>query len=573
MATFLFSCADSSRNTAILQQAEVQMKSSPDSALALLDSLLMYSGRLSKGQEMRCRMHRLNALNKTGKIYTVADARPLISYFDRHGSANERMLAYYLLGRAHSVNNETPEALQCYHDAIECVDTTQADCDYYQLGLAHVQMAEIFMQQMLPEKELVSFRKAVHCAYLDGDTLTALQLSEFVMACYEELHQYDRVLMLSDSVHERYLQLGYPQQAAASLFMPIYVNTVVFHDTVASANLMYEYERHSNCFDSSGHIRQVYVLYYYVKGLYYLDRKEYGLAESMFRDLLHRADNANDKEAAYKGLMMLSEKKQETDSVAKYAKICYAMQDSLFMSRSAGAVLYMQSMYDYNRHKDAAVKEASISDRRKVVILILFFVLVFTLLIVYHVIKRIQKDKQEQIRNINTQYNLTLLRYRKMQAELAVMEKENEKNSLLVMNKQAEIDELRATLPNYHEEHEFFGIWSIDDDLSDNKIVSGFHFMASTGKVPSSQDWNDLKGLLMLYSPKFIELLMQSTSKLSFNEMGICMLVKLRFVPSELVVLLNMKPQAIVNVRSRLLTKLFGERGGARDFDTRIQNF
>ena len=44
------------------------------------------------------------------------------------------MPAYYLLGRAYHEHGEAPMALQCYHDAIDCADTTAADCDYAQLA-------------------------------------------------------------------------------------------------------------------------------------------------------------------------------------------------------------------------------------------------------------------------------------------------------------------------------------------------------------------------------------------------------------------------------------------------------
>ena len=45
----------------------------------------------------------------------------------------------------------------------------------------------------------------------------------------------------------------------------------------------------------------------------------------------------------------------------------------------------------------------------------------------------------------------------------------------------------------------------------------------------------------------------------------------MRFQPSEIAVLVGASPQTVTNSRTRLLGKIFGEKGGARDFDRRIR--
>jgi putative tetratricopeptide repeat-containing domain protein len=49
------------------------------------------------------------------------------------------------------------------------------------------------------------------------------------------------------------------------------------------------------------------------------------------------------------------------------------------------------------------------------------------------------------------------------------------------------------------------------------------------------------------------------------------MLIRLRFIPSELSALLGISPQSVTNMRQRLLQKLFHEKGGAKDFDEKIR--
>ncbi|MDO4981573.1 MAG: hypothetical protein Q4E58_11795, partial [Prevotellaceae bacterium] len=45
-------------------------------------------------------------------------ALTLTSYFDSHGTPNERMRAHYILGCAYRDLGEAPRALECYNDAV-----------------------------------------------------------------------------------------------------------------------------------------------------------------------------------------------------------------------------------------------------------------------------------------------------------------------------------------------------------------------------------------------------------------------------------------------------------------------
>ena len=67
-----------------------------------------------------------------------------------------------------------------------------------------------------------------------------------------------------------------------------------------------------------------------------------------------------------------------------------------------------------------------------------------------------------------------------------------------------------------------------------------------------------------------IRLLHDSGDGLTFNKQCVCLLVSLRFTPSEMGILTGVSPQGISNMRSRLMWKLFRAGGGARDFEAKI---
>ena len=67
----------------------------PDSALRLIDSLSTEAKSWSKSQRMRHSLLTLKAQNKAYLPFTSDSlARDLVSYYDSHGTPNDRLLAH-----------------------------------------------------------------------------------------------------------------------------------------------------------------------------------------------------------------------------------------------------------------------------------------------------------------------------------------------------------------------------------------------------------------------------------------------------------------------------------------------
>ena len=103
---------------------------------------------------MRSSLDSINMLNRNGQPFTIDDVQPYVHFFDDHGTANDRLLAHYLLGLAYYDHGEAPMALKCYQDAVDCADTTDADCDYAQLARVYAQMSQVFYSQELYQEQL-----------------------------------------------------------------------------------------------------------------------------------------------------------------------------------------------------------------------------------------------------------------------------------------------------------------------------------------------------------------------------------------------------------------------------------
>ena len=112
--------------------------------------------------------------------------------------------------------------------------------------------------------------------------------------------------------------------------------------------------------------------------------------------------------------------------------------------------------------------------------------------------------------------------------------------------------------------------WHIDERLLSAEPVSRMHRTATRGQAATTAEWDALYALLRHEAPDFMARL-NAAAVLTPKELNVCVLIRLHFIPSELAVLTATSPQTVTNMRVRLLQKLFHAKGGARDFDARMQ--
>lgn len=113
--------------------------------------------------------------------------------------------------------------------------------------------------------------------------------------------------------------------------------------------------------------------------------------------------------------------------------------------------------------------------------------------------------------------------------------------------------------------------WQSEEELMNREIVHKFHQLATAGKTPQLAQWALLHDEVDCALPGFLQIINQNGT-LPERDLRMCMLIKLCFLPTEIAVLTGVSPQIVTNSRARLLNRIFGESGGARDFDKKIQS-
>ncbi len=531
VAVLLFCTCGDRTVQRMLDRAETVMNENPSEAIAVLESI--GDDGLSRSQRMRRLLLLTNAENKCDTVFrSDSIQRLLVDYYDRHGSANERMLAYYLLGRARYDIGEIPAALESFQDAASCADTLSSDCDYRLLSRVHGQTARLFLEQEAPNNALAEINKVDKYARLSGDTLMWLVNITQKASAYQELDKPDSVFQINNTLSDIYARLGYTNYAASTLFssLPFLLEQ---KDYPKASLILDKYEKESGLFDSLGNIADGLEIYYYYKGIFLQKTGKLKEAEDMFRKELSSAKDWRNKSAALRGLSMVFGQTGNTDSLKLYADKSFQARDSLYRTNLAKDIIRTQAIYDYTHFRLQAEKERHHALASLYVAIILGVILCILLLIIY----------------------IVAIRFRHYRERTQIVEQQ-----------------LHGRLSELEQQLTIKEIKEVEKEISDSPLVNSFHLIAqSPKKNPSLEEWRQLRSLLRDRLPAFWNKLQESEPPLRIEEIDVCLLIRLKFPVKEIANLTGMSIQAISNVRRRLLQRVFHQsEGGSKEFDRLI---
>lgn len=339
------------------------------------------------GGEYEQVLDRAERQNKDFQTITGIDSiRMAVGYADRHGSANEQVRAHYLLGCAYRDAGDALKALEAYHDAADCADTTDVDCDYGLLIRVHGQASDLFRRQLLPHEMLGELEAQRHYALRIGDMRMAINALECSADAYRLMGVDDSVITIRRRASAQYERYGFPEEAAQTL-SPCIEPLVDRGDTAAARRCIERYESSRQFFQDGEPIPRK-AIHYYNKGRYCLAVGKPDSAEVYFRKLL-RPDLAPDRlEAGYRGLYLLYRQQGPADSMAKYAGMQYEQTIHVLAATNAESVRQMQALYRYTHLQKQEEQVRAKARGRDWVIAVTLTVFVICLLIAFGLWKR-----------------------------------------------------------------------------------------------------------------------------------------------------------------------------------------
>ena len=521
------------------------------------------------GDRMRQQLQQLQVRNQSDSLMTDDSlATVLCTWFDSHGTPNERMLAHYLMGRTWADKGEAPQALAAYHTAAECADTTAADCDYSILTRIHAQLADLFYSQALYRHQLAEIDKAYKYSLLSGDSAMSLYCFSNKASAYRQMHMQDSTIIIREKAARLFHVMGYSSYSAM-LYGLLILPMIEKDDLELAKQYVNIYETQSGLFDADGNVRVGSEIYYYSKGLFYLKLNMVDSAEYYFRKELQYGKDLNNQLSASNGLRQLYSQLSLSDSLNKYAEMYCLLNDSMIKCHETDNIQRLNKMYNYERSQAIAQKKtAEVAKTRRILGLCVVIIIILScgiLLIIRYVKEKRLRDYQQYVHNIET-----LEQYQE-----DVLALEAEKNSQLediISSAKETIATLSKRITDYEAKSINSRQRQIDKELQQTaiyerlKYIEG-HPLESIGE----EDFRQLKITFSNLFPAFYDILNSGNYTLTDKEYNLCMLLRLNIPLNTIGIFLNTSKSNISMMRSRLLSKIFGIDGRAREFDDQIR--
>ena len=530
--------------------------------------LLILIGCSGDKAQMLQQLETLEQQNRSGEaMLNDSLAESLVSYFDRHGDANERMRSRYILGRTYYCLGEMPRALEMYNEAADCADTTSADCDFAKLSRVYAQSAEIYNAQVQPRTQLEYIRRAEWYARKSKDTLMAIECFARQADAYYLLNKLDSVVYVTDISSDMFEHIDRKDRSVQVLYNEL-LPLIKLNDYTKAGRIFYLYEKFSGFFDETHSIDKKYNIYYYVKGLYYMGVNKVDSAEFVFRKELNQATDLNNKIAGCKGLQAVYSRKGIVDSIAKYANLGYILNDSAYSLSEMQNIQKFQASYNYNHHKLLAEQsEKKAQQSLNMLIIIVALVIVLSLLAFLWFRSYRAKRKAEIL-----EYRNDLEKLEKLQTELQDICSEEKLSPWEIFDKKHE--EIVAILNrvNAYKRKTRQPLATLEERLSNALVVKRLkdYINANPYQKATQADFAELRSLINEEIPHFYTTLNTPQYTLSEIEYDVSMLLRVRFSPMDIHKLTGMSPSYVSNMRSRLLLRVYGVDGTPADYDKHV---
>ena len=567
----LTSCAGNRKYDDLMQRADSIMNVNDDSAkvaIRMLDGVKSQLPEFSKAQKMRYELLRHKAMNKAYISFTSDSImKEVVDYYDRHGSANERMLANYVLGCVYRDMHEVPLALEYYNKAAEQADTTAADCDYGTLYRVYSQMGFLFSKQYLPYQLLDAFGKAEKYAYLAKDTLNAIINYQNKGDAYDYLGKKDSVVAINLRSANMFKRIGDNYNAAIALGC----NYSYYIEKQDSVNAKKAFEAYfSTGYEGNSNYGDAKAFLLCEKGTYYMFVSRLDSAFSCLNQSLKLSKSYSNKAAATKVLAQYYARVNKPVLAMKYALKSSEYNDSDLLAVRESQLQQIQAMYNYGRNQEIARKAELKAERITMLVYVLIAggVVIF-LLLTYLYLKQLKK-KKEKILVTKHLYDDSLLKLRQKQEELELLRTVNDRKIAdVIKEKEQTINKLKEDLKDIRDKYSNSSLSDVDILLKESSIYKRIKYLELHPKETMREnDWIELEETIEQLIPSFSPLLKNRLNVIAYR---ICLLVKLEISTSSIAILLGLSSSAISKYRKVMLEKLCGRSGKPKDFDEYIR--
>lgn len=540
-----------------LFRAEQRMQSHPDSALAILDSILP-SDLSDEGEYALYHLLRVQAEDKMFKRHQSDSLiRIAVRYFDAHDDPRRKAQAWYYLGRVNMDMLRLENALVYYKIAEKYAAQTT---DYRLQCLIYNHTANLLRSKGLLDDAYEHQRMAYRATLLSGDSFYLPYM----------LNDLGRIFLFMENEDSSL----YYFRAAAVLAEQLQSDRIASH-VLSELGATYRYFGY---LDSA---------YYYLRlsiekgNLYMKDKKEEErgmepryLALSKLFIQTNQLDSAAyylsksqlnpnyyTRASSYLALSKLEESRQNYRKALEMNKIYMQMKDSLNEMNHTTIIAEIRAKYDNERLKseNKQILLENVTVWRNIYLVISVCLLtIFILGILFYFYK---KRKEQQIKS----YNRRLLAYHKMIRDKERQLKKNTAQIRAIQQELPDTDELLIKNRDLHKSIELLKaqiaallkkqqrIKEVNQQLeAGSSFIDRLKIWKPGDPSFTDAEWRSLPGLMDTHFQGFVTQLKQTYPELKPNDIKVCCLLKLGFTNQSIAELLGCKYESLLTQRTRI---------------------
>jgi len=554
---FFLAMSCSEKDTRLLQLTEIDnmMETSPQVAY---DSLCHIEKALLSSQSrsvcMKFRILKAKAQNKLYlKMPSDSIFQDVVSFYDKKGNNNEKMESHYLMGCIYRDQNEAPQAMKCFSEAVEYADTVSKDCDYATLFSVYGQMAEIFVQQHLLDEAIAATKLYSKYAKKANDTYNYIRGKEFLIPYYYMAGDTVAAISQTKLCYQEYKERGMNEAAIRTLpvLISIYLNQGKYEKAYRCLSKI---ENKSGLFNKGHNIKEGWQHCYDLFARYYLAVGKIDSAEFYFRKL----NKAGFHYEANRGLLIVNRKRNNVDSIMKYALLSEKEMDKILDKNRANAVKQSSSLYNYSRIERESIRNAQRVEKEKLHFYILCLIVIngcIGCIFWYRHRQRVNKDRYTKLSN---DYVVALNDCNRLGNEIKYIEKDK---NIVIDTKKERIKELEEQIQILSNKYSELGALEKNKLWQNSEIVLKFRDFVKPRlvmKEPTEDDWNLLASFMKQFLPLQYGKVLGDVS-LGKQECRTCILISAGFSNSEIAILLRTSTQRIANAKKSANEKIFGD--------------
>ena len=533
---------------------------------AELDGLAAHADDMGEADRMHLALLRADLQNKRFVPFTDDSLmRAAVDYYDRHGTPNERMHAYYLLAAVYRDLSSPMQSQRALHQAAAVADTADKACDFRLLAKIYGQLGELYQNNTDYRLSLEMYRKSASFGKLSKDTLLWVAGIASQTNSYRQIGDLDSVLIISQYCRSLFSSIKDSVRTAATLLQEADVLTAM-QKFQQAAYCLQRFEREYNAVDENYNVvpgmnRESY---YSIKGYYYLMRGQLDSALVFYYKELKSGDFVYEREGCL-NLYDTYKKIGQQDSACKYLEFYHKLKTYSDSLSATSQLQELQTHFDVGRERQHTAKYKGLSDFWKRLFAGAGAVLVAGAALWTWYRRRTRRAQQklwEDYRRLEAESRRRLVLVEQLQSS------EEDKQKALGQLTQ-EVEQLRKA-KEFYRTSRLARMKHHSPDARALSVTESLHEMAADGETPTEDDplWEALDLYVDRMSPRLAALVI--ATDLNDRERRITQLVWAWFTPREIRVLLSTSKQNISTTRSRLHKKVFGEEGTAQDFDDRI---